>query len=355
MKCPNCKLNIKDDAQICIHCGMTFQNYAVNVPPDPNNTIPSVAGIPMVKDAVSDKEKYLRAYAGKKYDALVVNKFSIGTLLLGSLWLLFNRLYEAAWILFVKKFAISLILTVLAFLLIMIGLRLPFRTLIEFIAYFAIQFNCAKDYSVFYLQKANNQVSKIVYSTADEEERIKKCKKAGRPNLIAFLIPILFIIFLFSIISALTFVYNYYFNSKFMNSTDSNKEVVQVAEKLKTIGYNGIDLKIMVPEDHQQITKGNYYYIIVDNKDQSEDYALYAVKEDYKNYKGYILVYAQTETLLDVYVCVRNTTNFERSINTSKNSPMIHFAGVKDNGLCNYNQDVPISYHAKKLIRNKGN
>ena len=135
MICPKCQMNIKDDARICVHCGMQFNNvqsvevqkpslvcpscnsqidsglkFCTNCGADLSsvqvNSTPVVQSTPVINNE-NDRDRYLRAYFGKNYDSVMKSDFSIGTFFFGWLWLLLYGLFKPALNLFLICLGIS--------------------------------------------------------------------------------------------------------------------------------------------------------------------------------------------------------------------------------------------------------
>ena len=199
MQCPNCNMNIKDDARMCIHCGMQFNSSLV--PPVQNQLIvcpnckaniesgvqfctqcgskinPEMVGtMPQVQVSNANDDRYLRAYFGSKYDSVMKYDFSIGTLFFEWIWLLIYGLFKPALNLFLIGFGIDLTATIIGGL---IGGG-QILSLLGFILrlYFVIQY--AKNFSSFRIEKANQEIDEVLRNFQDENERLEMCKKKGK-------------------------------------------------------------------------------------------------------------------------------------------------------------------------------
>ena len=85
MLCPNCSMNIKDDASFCIHCGTRFENNSYTAPQIQTNTsVQNNVGVqnnfgmqPQQPKKEIDRDPYMRAYFGKRYTNIIETKFMV--------------------------------------------------------------------------------------------------------------------------------------------------------------------------------------------------------------------------------------------------------------------------------------
>ena len=251
MQCPNCQMNIKDDAQFCMHCGASFNNpqqtqvpeqsgsnlcpscntpiiagtqfctncganlgnNQVSNPTQVNQQIPaqstqsqvlSQVGVQTSTNNRVDMEKYLRAYFGFRYNSIISSNFSFGTFFFGWFWLLIYGLYSMAGRLFLTQLGISIASAVVEVIFSAVGLG-SLVTLAASIINIYILVVYAKNFSSAYIDRANKEIEYILSRTQDEEERIKLCKTRGGINLIPSIITLVIIgLFIYGIFSALS-------------------------------------------------------------------------------------------------------------------------------------------------------
>ncbi len=217
MQCPNCNMNIKDDAQFCLHCGTQFANRPVapvqtataatcpkcNAAIAPGTQFCTNCGF-QIQGAQSaqtpdqilqqkqqviaqeqiQREKYMRAYFGSGYDSVMEGSFSIGTFFFGWVWLIIYKLYSAAGKMFVTQVVINFVAVILSPLL---G---GFGTILGGTASLWITIMYAREFSSAYLDRANHEIDYILSTVPNEEDRLKECKKAGGPSLIAGIVVV---------------------------------------------------------------------------------------------------------------------------------------------------------------------
>lgn len=223
MQCPNCKMNISDSSRICLHCGLQFNQIQSSSGVCPNckasvnptdqfciscgtnlasasasvstsqvaqQTPQQQVGVPFVKqNNAINKEPYLRAYFGKSYDHDMTSHFSIGTFFLEWFWLAFYRLYGDAFSMVLTQIGVGIALFVVLLVLNLIGINLSsISSGLSFAASIYISIIYAKKFPESYYKRADKKISEILEKTTDENERLKLCKKAGKPN---FLVPII--------------------------------------------------------------------------------------------------------------------------------------------------------------------
>ena len=169
MQCPVCKLNIKDDATMCMHCGTSFQNNNVNTQlgmyqqpqtPQYGSVVPQRGVQPTSQQPVyqqtqfiprsntlsitdEQRDSYLAAYAGFRYNGIRNSQFSIGTFFLGWLWLAMNRLYSKAFKMWLVSLGIRLLASVITGILIKAGIIrvvLLLGVSLSISIYYALQF-----------------------------------------------------------------------------------------------------------------------------------------------------------------------------------------------------------------------
>ena len=235
MQCPNCKMNISDSSRICLHCGLQFNQIQSSSGVCPNckaavnptdqfciscgtnlaSTGASVStsqvsqqtpqqqvGVPFVKqNNAINKEPYLKAYFGKRYDRVFNSTFSVGTLLFHELWLFVWRLYAPGIRLILTQIGVTIVfafarlilssLGIISVVLALTGTDL-ILTIIQLVVHIIVLINYAKTFPKLILNRAASEINKIMEKTADETERIKRCKRAGTPNYI-FMFIVIFI------------------------------------------------------------------------------------------------------------------------------------------------------------------
>lgn len=204
MQCPNCKMNIKDGSQFCMHCGSRFSNSPVpqaqTVMPSvcPNCNAPVQAGASFcvkcgnrisngqspngmvmqpqiqVNNGQNDIEKYQRAYFGKSYDRVMDSSFSLGVFFFDWVWLVVFGLYSTAVKLFLTHIGINILARVLGLVL---G---SLSGILAFGANIYVSYLYASEFSNSRLDKANKEIDNILRTTQNEEERLRLCKKASR-------------------------------------------------------------------------------------------------------------------------------------------------------------------------------
>ena len=220
MQCPNCSLNIKDDASFCIHCGARFENNMSTPPSTPqlnqNNAMPMNNNVQVNNTNVQtnntvqnqnnnqvsysmpqankvDTDKYLRAYLGGRYNNVMNSSFSWGTFFFGSVWFFTHKLWGAGFKLLFVMFGVGLVIGIVNSILAV--LKLPILVLIAFLVEFAVLIYIAvtysKAYSDYYLEKANFEVSEVLNVYKNEQEALKVCEKRGKPLYIILIIFLL--------------------------------------------------------------------------------------------------------------------------------------------------------------------
>ena len=219
MQCPNCQMNIKDDAKFCIHCGTQFNvsmgtqvaqvqsgtstcpkcqapiqegaQFCINCgaqlastasQPAQTNQIMNVYTPEQAQADKAAQEKYFRTYLGSRYTSITNANFSFGTFFLGWPWLLFYKLYGAAGRLLLTQLVISFVAGLISRVIGILG------STVGLIANIYISYVYAQSFASAYRTRANSDVSDIMNQTQDEEERLKLCKKRGRPLYPALII-----------------------------------------------------------------------------------------------------------------------------------------------------------------------
>lgn len=143
----------------------------------------------------NERDKYLRAYFGSSYDKVMNSNFSIGTFLFGWLWLIAYKLYGLAGKMFLIFLGLSIASrVVLAIFVALFGVFGGLFAIIAIIvAYVWVDVIFAKNFFSDRTATASFEIDKIIKSTDDENERLEKCKKAGKPLylvlFLAFAIP----------------------------------------------------------------------------------------------------------------------------------------------------------------------
>lgn len=225
MQCPNCKMNIKDDAQFCIHCGTKFST-PVSVPVNqvqsavpaqssvcPNCQAPIQAGAQFCTNCgtalttnqgaatatpdqilqqqqqvlineQNEREKYLRAYFGSSYDRVMDASFSIGTFFFGWFWLLIYKLYSLAGKMFITEIGIGFVANIIG------AFSKNLGSLFSSGAGIYLSVMYAREFSSAYVARANQEIDAILKTVSNEDERIKECKKAGGPSILGIIIAV---------------------------------------------------------------------------------------------------------------------------------------------------------------------
>lgn len=216
MLCPNCSMNIKDDASFCIHCGTRFENNSYTAPQIQTNTsVQNNVGVqnnfgmqPQQPKKEIDRDPYMRAYFGKRYTNIIETKFSWGTFFFEWFWYFFHRMYGIGFKFIFSIIGVSILSSLVSFLvkllLALLGVTQGIAPSILLLAielvflfvYVDISIGYCKNFSVYYLDKATEDIDDILKLTEDESERMKLCEKKGKPNLIIIAVFVLFFVWL---------------------------------------------------------------------------------------------------------------------------------------------------------------
>lgn len=232
MQCPNCQMNVREGSQFCIYCGTQFSGIQTKQPQVSTNACPKcnapiAAGAqfctncgeqlnggqvqaptvpqpvqsvePVVKETI-DYDKYLNAYFNHRYTDVAKSNFSIGTFLFSFWWLLIYKLYEAAIKMFIVLVASGVVANIVIKVIALSGSRSILIILIPLVTNIVISVIYAQNFSRLRIEKASTDIERILRSTSNEEERIKKCRAAGKINyiiLIIVLLPVLLVLLSF--------------------------------------------------------------------------------------------------------------------------------------------------------------
>ena len=335
MLCPTCNMNIKDDAQFCIHCGTQFSNSPApqgqaiqqgvqsnqpNHPGQPvqqtlpqNNTCPkcnmalqpgasfctncgaqlgTVQPFAQVTQTAAQKqderEKYYQAYFNNKYHEVAQKGFSFGTFFLGCLWLMCFKLYSEAGTWFLILIGLYIVTAILVRLL-AFTLIIPIIILIaDIIIIIRMAVNYAKDFTSMRIAKASNEIDNILRLTDDEDERIRLCKKAGKPNYIACFIILNIILGCIGVIFSV-------FSSTFESIEDTRKdEFASTAEEyVSEVKTAAVADELKCGEVFSKLEPGIYYYpFTTANGDSAEKILSTGGKSPWqnKNVSGQVII-----------------------------------------------------------------
>ena len=370
MQCPNCKLTIKDDAKMCMHCGMTFQSPIAN--PQGNVYQQPIQQQPMVQQAnpllqpqqqvaptpnqqqEQTRQRYLDAFMHGKYQQIATMKFSWATFFLGIFWFLLKRMYKEAIIWQLRLFLVSLIAGVINSLLHAIGIRFSLATPCAGVVNLYLLFLYCTQYSSIYLTHANKKIDKIIANTPDEEARIKKCKKAGSINLFILLIPVL-------LIAALFFVVYKSYQSTLSLYEEAYQESLKknIRTKYSTI-VEDISKNKLKPKDSSEFQNGKYYYYVYPSETQHQ-YGSRQSNIFMSSYttQGYAVIYyeegifpsttLQTNKDYVVYICLSSPEMKQRAeidYGAYKNKITLNNS---DSNVCSFKDDIPKEYNAIEL------
>lgn len=335
MVCPTCKMTIKDDAKFCIHCGTNFNNVVQNNPvgqmPNiqvqqpvqtttvcpqckmnidaginfcnycgckingsaPAGSIPVTQPQPQQDSNPVDMDKYYQAYFRGKYDKVCRNSFSVGTLFFGFWWFLLYKLYSEAGKFFVTLLCVEIGTGFLTGLLAMIGLRTVLLSIVAFVAGLFVTIKFASEFSACRLTKADYEIDRILKSTTSEEERIKRCKRAGGVNYVVLILMLaviaLFVLGVYAV-----------FKTTMENIERSRKNSILYDTK----AYNN-ELTTQLYSEEIVPIKGNYnsrgtYYALINGKEADSKYYPVDLKDDnITNDSGYVIVESNRS-----YICV---------------------------------------------------
>ena len=213
MQCPNCNLNIKDDASFCIHCGARFEGNTPSAPQLNQNTVVQNSNVAqnqnnpvqnqnnnqvaysMPQANNTDCDKYIRAYLGGRYDKVMNSNFSWGTFFFGWIWLFTHKLWGAGFKLIFTMIGLGFILGIVNSIVGMLFAKsfviLILILLAELVGYIYVIVMFCKDYSNYYLEKANFEVNEVLNVYKNEEEALRVCEKRGKPLYIILIIFLL--------------------------------------------------------------------------------------------------------------------------------------------------------------------
>lgn len=290
MQCPKCQMNVKEGSQFCIYCGTQFSGIqtqqpqiSTNVCPKCNEPIapgaqfctncgeqlngnqiqalttpqPVQSVEPVVKKTI-DYDKYFNAYFDHKYTDVAKSSFSFGTFLFGFWWLLIYKLYAAAIKMFIVLFVAGFIARIVTGVIAFSGSKSVLIVLIPLVANIVISVIYAQNFSRLRIEKANIEIENIINSTNNEEERIKKCRDAGKVNYIILAIVLL------PVILVLLSFFGFFSNisgpggsiERSRLDTFKDTAVMYINEVKTTVVYN--DLNCGVPINDAE--PGIYYY-----------------------------------------------------------------------------------------------
>lgn len=286
MQCPNCNLNIKDDASFCIHCGARFEGNtpAPSTPQlNQNNSMPSQnnpvqnqnnnqVAYSMPQANNTDRDKYIRAYLGSRYNKVMNSDFSWGTFFFGWIWLFTHKLWGAGFKLIFTMIGLGFILgivnTIAALLFSKAIVILLFLVVAELFGYIYVIVLFCKDYSNYYLEKANFEINEVLNVYKNEEEALRICEKRGKPLYI--------ILIIFLLIPMISSVFAVYVSSHSID--DSRKGIFLDTTKLYVNSVkngwmagdivckkNAQDTTFTITSD--EITEGKYFVPVATSDD----------------------------------------------------------------------------------------
>lgn len=277
MQCPNCQMNVKDDAQFCIHCGAHFENQGV---PNTSNVGTNNVQQPVVQSAGNvqqttvqnqaqpmvgsqeffnqikakqdSSDKYYREYLGSNYDNVMESRFSFGTFFFGIFWLLGYKLYSQVIKLILTQIAISIAVGIIGGVLFFLGLG-GLVSLLSTGATFYVSYLFGSGFARAYLERATRDIDRIINTTTDEDERMRLCKKKGGPSIIIFAIEIAVIV------GMVIFAY------WSLDHTVIDNEKKSSFADIATAYYSGmvseiVDDNVVCGEPISKVRPGIYYY-----------------------------------------------------------------------------------------------
>lgn len=181
MYCPRCGTSVTDNIEYCPHCGANIKEELsrYNLNPIQQSTEEKEKQPTheeqyqySLEYSYGNKEDFIKAYVGKKYDKIKTQKFSFPFFFLGAVYFFYRKLYVLGFIWMI----VSLIFGIInpAFLLI-------------------LQIILACYFSKIYLNIVENRVKEIRSQNKkdSQDEIIRRCKQKGGTNII---LPFLLII-----------------------------------------------------------------------------------------------------------------------------------------------------------------
>ena len=370
MLCPKCNMNIKDDVKICIFCGASIdtvnntsiESSSYSVCPKCNSTL--VEGnhfctncgyrvtdteindkinqnvnnnsekVEVKDNSDKDKEKYYQAYFNNKYEKVKNSSFSFGVLLFEWVWLCLYRLYSDAIRMFVSVFVAQVIGGFIGGTLVMGGKSILLGGLIMIGCTLVVSVSYARDFSNLRLQKAKEDIDKVLGTTFNEEDRINACKREGRLN---YLFLILVVINIFSMIS---FVLNL-----FVGEENAKKEVINTSHEYVKLLQSEIDNKKIIPFDGEYDNNRDYYILVDSTSDRVKDYPLRLDNSNNREF-GYIVI-SNSQFNKQYYVCLYNEEN--KLFTIGYDNELDSIEPIKD-GRCN-SRDIQTNYpDAMRLV-----
>ena len=147
------------------------------------NNISQAVNIP----ASNNYEQYLEAYCGREYKRMKNAKWSWGVFFFGIFWELFYKMYKSAFLWIGIYIAIPVVVYLLSLLALIIGsgsllLLALIIPKISTILLFVLRIIHAYSFYQKYFEIAHKKINHIIVQNISEEEKIKECKKAGKPN-----------------------------------------------------------------------------------------------------------------------------------------------------------------------------
>lgn len=360
MQCPNCKLNIKDDATICMHCGMVFEHGASNSisqqntvnPQQPQVNQPTLAQVINNNQLARQQERakmneYLDEYSRGKYSKLCSLNFSFGVFFFGIVWLLVYRLYKDALIWIGKSILLviaGIVLVFISAILGMAGLNIP-DVVVEVIigiAAFVIHISYCTSFSYLYSNRANAKVEKIMYKTQDEEKRIRMSRRAGRPLYIFLVLPFIFPVFVFQ--AAYSNVYRTINNQRKYSLEDQAVITCEDVRKAYLAGE-------LTAENGSPFQQDQYYYVLIGNRNRELDLTIDDL-ESYKDVEGYILT-KYVNGNHKFYYCFTQKKYNITVYGTLDDGTKQYFKDIKENehGECNMGDDLPDYISPIKIVQ----
>ena len=341
MQCPNCNMNVSDNAKMCLHCGCSFeqpvapqpvQNNVVgqNNPQQPVNQTQQEVPTQTAEEKASEKREYLIAYYGEnRYKKIQNASFSVGNFFLGFVWLLHERLYKPALSEAIKTLVPIIITTFIYFWVLLTDNPFYLGAIAEFITFIivvAVTYSYSRDFSDYSLEKAHKVIDEISAKTDNKDERITLLKKAYKKNYFAFLlIPV--IIAGFGLIAFLMFkaIVN-----KSLTTEEFEKEAKTYFQSAALLAESGV-----LEYDGKEPNPQEFYYVLIDEDIKDNEHPLTTeTNKDRGKFdgKGYVIIIMGNSSLTTHgFVCLNNgdstkrytsieTLNVYESISGDKNS-----------------------------------
>lgn len=149
MYCSSCGSKLNEGASFCQYCGNKQGGTVSNVAPNSNQEYESnqngypESNISNNTQTIGNDDELVRVYIGNNYDKIINSKFSAPTFFLGTLYLLYRKLWIPAGIAFG--------------IIIVLGWFLYEATVLVSIGFFVLAFNFKK----IYLDQVNKDIADI--------------------------------------------------------------------------------------------------------------------------------------------------------------------------------------------------